>query len=131
MNDSYFFHLGALDSNYVKISKLHKANKKQITQLEKENDKYRTVLEALQAGINGAQMSFDSQSLERAIISRQVEIKRILAVGFQHALDALLHPEGLRTGHGQPVAQGCGGLQKQLFVHDVSSILVGCSVGTV
>ena len=90
--NSYFFHLGALDSNYVKISKLHKANKKQITQLEKENDKYRTVLEALQAGINGAQMSFDSQSLERAIISRQVEIKRILAE-IAKARTALLEAE--------------------------------------
>ena len=48
----------------------------------------------------------------------------LVAVGFQHALDALLHPEGLRTGHGQPVAQCGGGLQEQSFVHGVPFFLI-------
>lgn len=76
--NSYFFHLGALDSSYVEISKRHKANTKQITFLTKEIDKYRTVVDTLQAGLYETQMSFDSQTLERAISSRQAEIKRIL-----------------------------------------------------
>lgn len=76
--NSYFFHLGALDSSYVEISKRHKANTKQIAFLTKEIDKYRTVIDTLQAGLDETQMSFDHQTLERAISSRQAEIKRIL-----------------------------------------------------
>lgn len=76
--NSYFFHLGALDSSYVDISKRHKANAKQITILTKEIEKYRTVVDTLQAGLDETQMSFDIQTLEKAISSRQAEIKRIL-----------------------------------------------------
>lgn len=76
--NSYFFHLGVLDNSYVEISKRHKTNKKRIDELTKEIDKYRTVIETLQAGLNAIQMSFDTASLERAISSRQQEIKRIL-----------------------------------------------------
>ena len=76
--NSYFFHLGVLDNSYVEISKRCKANKKRIDELAKEIDKYRMVIETLQAGLNAIQMSFDTASLERAISSRQQEIKRIL-----------------------------------------------------
>ena len=76
--NSYFFHLGALDSSYVEISKRHKANSKQMSRLTKEIDKYRTVVDTLQAGLDETQMSFDSESLEKAIASRRIEIKRIL-----------------------------------------------------
>ena len=76
--NSYFFHLGALDSSYVDISKRHKANGKQIAVLTKEIDKYRTVVDTLQAGLDETQMSFDTQALEKAISSRQNEIKKLL-----------------------------------------------------
>lgn len=75
---SYFFHLGVLDNGYVEISKRQKTNSRQISVLTKENDKYRTVIETLQAGLDAAQMSFDTVSLERAIEQRKLEIKKIL-----------------------------------------------------
>ncbi|WP_455678285.1 hypothetical protein [Sharpea azabuensis] len=77
--NSYFFHLGVLDSSYVNVAKLHKANDKQISFLTKEIEKYRTVVETLQAGLDETQMSFDTETLEKAIASRQAEIRRILS----------------------------------------------------
>ena len=47
--------------------------------LTKEIDKYRTVVDTLQAGLDETQMSFDSESLEKAIASRQIEIRRLLS----------------------------------------------------
>lgn len=76
--NSYFFHLGALDSGYVEISKRLKTNDRQIDALTKETEKYRTVIETLQAGLDAIQMSFDTDSLERVISIRQQEIKEIL-----------------------------------------------------
>lgn len=80
IKDEWFQKLyrNALKYSYVEISKRHKTNKKRIDELAKEIDKYRTVIETLQAGLNAIQMSFDTASLERAISSRQQEIKRIL-----------------------------------------------------
>lgn len=75
---SYFFHLGALDSNFVEVSKYQKINDKQISLLTKENEKYRTIVDTLRAGLDQTQMSFDSESLEKAISTRQAEIKKIL-----------------------------------------------------
>lgn len=74
----YFFHLGALDSGYVEISKRHKANNRQIEILTKETKKLQTVIETLQAGLDAIEMSFDTDSLERAISNRQKEIKNTL-----------------------------------------------------
>ncbi|MEA4921402.1 MAG: hypothetical protein VB078_10855 [Clostridiaceae bacterium] len=76
--NSFFFHLGALDNSYVEISKRQKANDRQITFLTKENEKYLTVIETLQEGLDDTQMSFDTASLEQAISLRQKEIKRLL-----------------------------------------------------
>lgn len=76
--NSYFFHLGVLDSNYVEISKRQKTNSRQINTLKTETEKYRTVIETLQAGLNAVQMSFDTVSLERVIALRQKEIKKLL-----------------------------------------------------
>lgn len=76
--NSFFFHLGVLDSGYVEISKRQKANDRQISMLTKENDKYLTVIETLQAGLDNTQMSFDTASLEQAISRRQDEIKWLL-----------------------------------------------------
>ena len=75
---SYFFHLGVLDSRYVEISKRQKTNSRQINTLKTETERYRTVIEILQAGLNAVQMSFDTVSLERAIALRQREIKQLL-----------------------------------------------------
>ena len=74
----YFFHLGVLDSGYVEISKRQKANDRQIILLEKENEKYLTVIETLQAGLDSTRMSFDTDALEHAISLRQKEIKKLL-----------------------------------------------------
>ena len=77
--NSYFFHLGALDANYVEVSKRQKTNERQISALEKDNEKYLTVIEILQAGLDDTQMSFDTNSLEAAIARRQAETKKLLA----------------------------------------------------
>lgn len=76
--NSFFFHLGVLDNGYIGISKRQKANDRQIGVLTKENDKYLTVIETLQAGLDNTQMSFDTASLEQAISRRQFETKRLL-----------------------------------------------------
>ena len=76
--NSYFFHLGVLDSRYVEISKRQKTNSRQINTLKTETERYHTVIETLQAGLNAVQMSFDTDSLERDIALRQKEIKQLL-----------------------------------------------------
>ncbi|MCI8416744.1 MAG: hypothetical protein HFI33_04435 [Lachnospiraceae bacterium] len=57
---------------------MQKANERKITQLTDDKQKYLTVIETLQNGLDDTQMSFDVTSLERAINTRQDEIKRIL-----------------------------------------------------
>ena len=76
--NSYFFHLGVFDNDYVRKSKLQKANERKITQLSNDNQRYLTVKETLQNGLDDTQMSFDVTSLECAINTRQNEIKGIL-----------------------------------------------------
>lgn len=76
--NSYFFHLGVLDNDYVEKSKLQKINERRVVQLTKENEKYMTVIDTLRAGLDNTQMSFDVVSLEKAINLRQEEIKKIL-----------------------------------------------------
>lgn len=76
--DSYFFHLGVLDSDYVEQNKNQKANSKKIAKLSKENEKYKTVIETLKMGLDDTQMAFDSTDLEIAITSRKAEINTIL-----------------------------------------------------
>lgn len=76
--DSYFFHLGVLDSDYVEQNKNQKANSKKIAKLSKENEKYKTVIETLKMGIDDTQMAFDTTDLEMAITSRKAEINTIL-----------------------------------------------------
>lgn len=90
--NSYFFHLGVLDNDYVQKSKLQKANERKITQLENENQKYLTVIETLQNGLDDTQISFDVDSLERAISARQEEIKKVLEE-IAKARDALVEAE--------------------------------------
>ena len=62
----------------VEISKRQKTNSRQINTLKTETERYHTVIETLQAGLNAVQMSFDTASLERAIALRQKEIKQLL-----------------------------------------------------
>ena len=57
---------------------MQKANERKITQLSNDNQRYLTVIETLQNGLDDTQMSFDVTSLERAINTRQNEIKGIL-----------------------------------------------------
>lgn len=76
--NSYYFHLGVLDNDYVQKNKLQKANERKITQLTNDNQKYLTVIDTLQNGLDDTQMSFDVSSLERAINTRQDEIKKVL-----------------------------------------------------
>lgn len=76
--DSYFFHLGVLDSEYVEQNKRQKANSKRIAKLTKENDRYKTVIETLKMGLDDTQMAFDVNDLEVAIANRKQEIDEIL-----------------------------------------------------
>ncbi|GAA6427066.1 hypothetical protein [Dielma fastidiosa] len=76
--NSYFFHLGVLDNAYVEKSKSQKINERRIAQLIKENEKLTTVIETLRIGLDDTQMSFDADSLERAISTRQEKVKKIL-----------------------------------------------------
>lgn len=76
--DSYFFHLGVLDSEYVAQNKRQKANSKRIAKLTKENDRYKTVIETLKMGLDDTQMAFDANDLEVAIANRKQEIDAIL-----------------------------------------------------
>lgn len=76
--NSYFFHLGALDNSYVRVSKISKANERQISTLTKENEKYSTVVETLKDGLDYTQMSFNLNDLEKAISIRQNEINNLL-----------------------------------------------------
>ena len=76
--DSYFFHLGVLDSDYVEQNKQQKANGNRINKLSKENEKYRTVIETLKTGLDDTQMAFEVTDLEVAISSRKDEINAIL-----------------------------------------------------
>lgn len=76
--NSYFFHLGVFDSSYVEITKQQKSNSKQISLLEAAIKKLRTVVETLKEGLDDTQMSFDTESLEKAIRARHTEIKALL-----------------------------------------------------
>lgn len=77
-NYSYFFHLGVLDSSYVTITKQQKTNNKQISVLDAAIKKLRTMVDTLKEGLDDTQMSFDSESLEKAIRARHAEIKSLL-----------------------------------------------------
>lgn len=76
--NSFFFHLGVFDNDYVNISKRLKSNDRQIGVLVKENEKYSTVIETLNNGMDSTQMAFDISSLEHAISIRENEIKQVL-----------------------------------------------------
>ena len=76
--NSYFFHLGVLDSSYVTITKQQKTNNKQISVLDAAIKKLRTVVDTLKEGLDDTQMSFDTESLEKAIRARHAEIKSLL-----------------------------------------------------
>lgn len=76
--NSYFFHLGVFDSSYVTITKRQKSNNKQISLLEAAIKKLRTVVDTLKEGLDDTQMSFDTESLEKAIRARHIEIKSLL-----------------------------------------------------
>lgn len=76
--NSYFFHLGALDNGYVTISKKTKSNDRLISTLEKENEKFKTVIETLTDGLDYTQMSFNINDLEQAIAIRKKDIGNLL-----------------------------------------------------
>lgn len=70
--DSYFFHFGVLDSEYVKQNKHQKANSKKISKLLKDNEKYKTVIETLKMGLDDTQMAFEIKDLQAAISNRKM-----------------------------------------------------------
>lgn len=76
--NSYFFHLGVLDNEYVEQSKCQKANDRQIALLAKESEKYLTVINTLRTGLDDTQLAFDPTTLENAINYRKQEMKKIL-----------------------------------------------------
>lgn len=75
--DSYFFHFGVLDSEYVKQNKHQKANSKKISKLLKDNEKYKTVIETLKMGLDDTQMAFEIKDLQAAIPNRKDDIDSI------------------------------------------------------
>lgn len=76
--NSYFFHLGVFDRQYVEISKRQKTNTSKKTCLEKDTLKLKTVIETLQNGLDDIQLSFDVKTLEYNISIRQKNIKETL-----------------------------------------------------
>ncbi len=76
--DSFFFHFGVLDREYIDRKKQQKVNERQITKLEKEIEKYKTVIDTLKMGLDDVDMTFDSERLERVISNRTNEINDIL-----------------------------------------------------
>lgn len=76
--NSYFFHLGVFDYNYVEISKLIKMNKIKIETLKKENEKLIYVTDTLKARTNEIEFVFDQKSLESAIESRKIQTEKFL-----------------------------------------------------
>ena len=76
--DSYFFHLGVLDNEYVEQNKHQKTNSKKVLKLTKENEKYKTVIDTLKMGLDDTQMAFEVKDLEAAILNRKDEINFIL-----------------------------------------------------
>lgn len=75
--DSYFFHFGVLDSEYVKQNKHQKENSKKISKLLKDNEKYKTVIETLKMGLDDTQMAFEIKDLQAAISNRKDDIDSI------------------------------------------------------
>ena len=94
--NSYFFHLGVFDSSYVTITKRQKSNSKQISLLEAAIKKLRTVVETLKEGLDDTQMSFDTESLEKAIRTRHTEIKALLD-DISKTRTSLIEAEDLKT----------------------------------
>ncbi len=76
--DSYFFHLGVFDENYVSKKRKQKSNNRTITKLEQENNKLYTVIDTLKEGVNDTDLSFDMEDLEGKIKIRQNDINVIL-----------------------------------------------------
>ena len=57
---------------------MQKTNNKQISALDAAIKKLRTVVDTLKEGLDDTQMSFDTESLEKAIRARHAEIKSLL-----------------------------------------------------
>lgn len=76
--ESYFFHFGVYDREYVSASKDNKFSIKRIEELRKANDKLDTVIETLSNGLDKILYSFDERTLEISIESRKKELKELL-----------------------------------------------------
>lgn len=98
--DSFYFHLGSLDKTYVAISRQEMINVAKVKSLTSENEKLRTVVDTLRMGIDAVHMSFDTESLERAITERKQEIDNLL-LQLQEDRNKLimLEDEAVRTSH--------------------------------
>lgn len=78
--ESYFFHFGVYDKDYVSASKDNKFSNKRIEELKKQNEKLETVIETLSNGLDQILYSFDEETLEISIESRKGEINELLAL---------------------------------------------------
>lgn len=76
--ESYFYHLGSLDSIYVEINRKLKRNDKRKIELKREVEKLETVVDTLKAGVDSTLMSFDVETLERAIEERKSYLHQVL-----------------------------------------------------
>ena len=91
--NSYFFHLGALDSSYVEISKRHKTNSRQIEALTKVTEKYS------KEPLNNSLCSVPTRC-----ISRHLPLVKMISAQNSHYLSAFLLPF-LKKGRLPPLYQ--------------------------
>ena len=98
--DSFYFHLGSLDKTYVTISRQEMINAAKVKSLTAENEKLCTVVDTLKMGIDAVHMSFDTESLERAIAERKQEINNLLQKLQTDRNELIsLEDEAVRTAH--------------------------------
>lgn len=76
--NTYLFHLGVLDNNYVNISKQKKADERKIGLFQKENEKLIAVVETLRMGLDETKIAFDVETLEHVIAERKIGLETIL-----------------------------------------------------
>lgn len=94
--ESYFFHLGSLDTSYVEASRKLKKNDKRKKDLKQEIEKLETVVETLRLGIDSSLMSFDVETLEIAIKERKNDLYQILKA-LEKCRNELLNAEDERV----------------------------------
>ena len=77
-NETYFFHFGVYNRDYVLTIKNNRYAIKRIGELKEENKRLKTVIDTLSEGIDTFHYSFDESTLEISIENRKEELKKLL-----------------------------------------------------